>query len=300
MRETFANGRLATALAVWLSITLGALPAAHASGTVALPEGTTVYLETTKTIVGKKHRTDVGDYVPARVWRDVFVNGQLVIAGGTPASAQVADIKSRGIFGIKGKLAIAAIETRSVDGQQVHLSGGYRKAGKGRFGVSVGVGVFLFWPALLLTGDAARLPSGTVMDSTTIGTTLVSVPTVQPQQSLAAAAPEPSGPALDVDVLYDRLETDRRPKYFEFLLTTDVRAPEDFVIDRINGVDVDPIPLDVGSSDLHAEQRLKSVYARVEIGVLMPGFKQGFNTFEVAYDDRGRRVADEVLLEIEL
>ena len=67
---------------------------------VDIPDDTTVYLTTTETIIGKKSKTSVGQVVRARVWRDVVVDGQILIKGGTRATVKVANIKSRGIFGI--------------------------------------------------------------------------------------------------------------------------------------------------------------------------------------------------------
>ncbi len=280
-----------------LSFVLTVLPAAPAFADVALPEGTTVYLETTKTMIGKKKETAVGDIVPARVWRDVVVDGRVVIAGGTPALAKVAEIKNRGIFGIKGKMSIAALETTTVDGQTVQLSGGYNKEGKGRVGVTVGVGLLLFWPALFVTGDSAKLPNGTVMDSFTMSSMYVAA-TERPQApSIDLRA---LGPEFDVKVLYERLAEQKKPKHFEFLLNAEAGAPEQFSIDTINGLSVEPIPLTVTSTEVDETDERKQVYASVEIKVLMPALKQGFNTFEVAYRDGESRVSEEVLLKIEI
>jgi hypothetical protein len=263
-----------------------------------IPEGTTVYLETTKTVIGKKKETSEGDIVPARVWRDVVVDGQVVIKGGTPATTKVSSVKNRGIFGIKGKMSIAAVETQTIDGQKVSLTGGYNKEGQGRVGLTVGIGMLLFWPALFIPGDAAKLPSGTVMDSFTMGAlTVATEERAKPAQPLNFGALM-SG--FDVEVLYDKLANEKKPKNFEFMITTDLDAPDEFVIDRINGSPIDPIPLKVISSESDGEDEEKSVHASVKIKTLVKQFQKGFNTFEVSYDDGDSRVAEEVLLQIEL
>ena len=169
---------------LFFSMLLAFMPLAAYSD-VRIPEGTTIYLETTKTVIGKKKETSEGDIVPARVWRDVVVDGQVVVKGGTPATAKVSTIKNRGIFGIWGKMSIAAVETQTIDGQKVHLTGGYNKEGQGRVGLAVVIGVLLFWPALFIPGDAAKLPSGTVMDSFTMGAiTVASKERAKPSTSI--------------------------------------------------------------------------------------------------------------------
>jgi hypothetical protein len=155
-----------TAILVTLSLVIA--PVAYAVEAV-IPDGSTVYITTLETVIGKKHETAVGSIVRARVWRDVVADGQIVIKGGTPATVQVSSIKSRKIFGIKGKMSLAAIQTTSVDGQTVYLTGGYNKEGKSRMGWSLGLGLLVVWPALFVPGKAAELPTGTVMDSFTSG-----------------------------------------------------------------------------------------------------------------------------------
>ena len=154
------------------SLSLGLGPTV-AYGDIVIPDDTTVYLTTLETVIGKTSQTSVGQIVRARVWRDVVVDGQIAIKGGTPATAKVSHIKNRGIFGVKGKMSLAAIETTAVDGQAVFLTGGYHKEGGGRMLVSLGIGIILFFPALLVLGKAAELPTGTVMDSFTIGSVTV-------------------------------------------------------------------------------------------------------------------------------
>ena len=117
----------------FVTLSLVIAPVAYTAEAV-IPDGTTVYLSTMQTVIGKKHETAVGDIVRARVWRDVVVDGQIVIKGGTPATVQVSSISSRKIFGIKGKMSLAAIQTSCVDGQTVYLTGGYNKEGKSRVG----------------------------------------------------------------------------------------------------------------------------------------------------------------------
>ena len=283
--------------AVFVSISLILSPIAYAAETV-IPDGTVVYLATLETVVGKKNETAVGDIVRARVWRDVVVDGQILIRGGTPATARVAAIKSRGLLGIKGKMSLAAVETTAVDGTPVYLDGGYNKEGKSRMAVSLGVGILLFWPALFVPGKAAELPAGTVMDSFVMGATTVAVAdSKKPTRSINLSSMM-SG--FTVEVLYDMLADEKKPKFFDFLITTDLDAPTSFVIDVVNNEKVSPISLGVLSTEEDLEDEERAVRANVKIKTLAGQFRKGINTFEIAYVDDGERVAEEVILQIEM
>ena len=269
-----------------------------AHGDIVIPDDTTVYLTTLETVIGKKSQTSVGQIVRARVWRDVIVDGQIAIKGGTPATAKVSHIKNRGIFGVKGKMSLAAIETTAVDGQKVFLTGGYHKEGGGRMLVSLGIGIILFFPALFVLGKAAELPTGTVMDSFTIGSVaVVTGKTTKPMQTIYLGS-FLSG--FDVEVLYKELAKEKKPKYFDFLITAPIDAPDQFVIDIINGENTEPIDLNVLSVDVNDEDEEKLIRVNVKIKLLVKRFKKGINTFEISYIDNGERVSEEVILQIEI
>ena len=112
--DAFRQNRTIQAIvSIIVALSLVIAPVAYAVEAV-IPDGTTVYLSTMQTVIGKKHETAVGNIVRARVWRDVVVDGQIAIKGGTPAIVEVSSIKSRKIFGIKGKMSLAAIQTSTV------------------------------------------------------------------------------------------------------------------------------------------------------------------------------------------
>jgi len=284
-------------VSIYVTLSLVIAPVAYAVD-VVIPDGSTVYLVTLESVVGKKNETAVGDFVRARVWRDVVIDGQIVIKGGTQATTQIASITSRKIFGIKGKMSMSAVETTTVDGQTVYLSGGYNKEGKSRMGVALGVGLLLLWPVLFVPGKAAELPAGTVMDSFTTGSMEVNIPGSEKPRRKINLGSVMSG--FSVEVLYDMLMEVEKPKYFDFLITTDLDAPSEFFIDVINNAKVKPLELKVLSVETDEDNAEKSVRANVTIKKLAKQFKKGINTFEVAYDDDGERVAEEIILDIEL
>ncbi len=286
-----------TIVSIFATLSLVIAPIAYAAD-VVIPDGSTVYLVTLETVVGKKSETAVGDFVRARVWRDVIVDGQIVIKGGTIATTKVASVTNRKIFGIKGKMSLSAVETTTVDGQTVYLSGGYHKEGKSRMGWSLGIGLLLLWPVLFVPGKAAELPAGTIMDSFTSGSIEVNIPGSEKPRRKINLGSVMSG--FSVEVLYDMLMEVEKPKYFDFLITTDLDAPSEFSIDVINNAEIKPIELEVLSVEIDEEEEEKTVRANVKIKTLAKKFKKGINTFEVSYDDGGERVAEEIILDIEM
>jgi hypothetical protein len=264
---------------------------------VSVIPDTRVYLETTETLIGKKDQVEVGQVVQCRIWRDVEIDGQVVIAAGTPASAKVDSLTKRKIAGIKGKMSLAALETTTVDGQTVQLSGGYNKEGKGRVALSASLSALVAWPLIFIPGKAAELGTGTVFDTYTMQALNVHVD--EPARRSAPRTIDLSGVVDDfsAEVLYDRLEADEKPKVFYFEITAAPTAPNAYVIDRINGSTVDAIELDTLSTD-RSDSRSTSL-ATAEIKPLAKQFKRGINTFEIAYGEGSQRVSTEVVLDIQ-
>ena len=65
---------------------------AHAAS-VELPGARSLYVETKQDLIGKGDQVQEGQSVKAVVWRDVVVNGQVLIAAGTPVVAKVDQLK---------------------------------------------------------------------------------------------------------------------------------------------------------------------------------------------------------------
>ena len=105
---------------------------------------------------------------------------------------------------------------------------------------------------------------------------------------------------FSVEVLYDLLTDVKKPKFFDFLITTDLDAPSEFSIDVVNNVEIKPIELEILAVETDEENEEKSVRANVRIKALAKKFKQGINTFEVSYVNDGERVSEEVVLQIEI
>ncbi len=271
---------------------------ALASAATIVPD-TRVYLETLEPLVGKKDQVQVGQTVRCRVWKDVTVDGQVVIKAGTPAIAKVSSLKKRKVAGIKGKMEVAAIETSTVDGNAIQLTGGYNKEGKGRIALSASLAALVAWPLIFIPGKAAELPIGTVFDSYTMQTIEVAgigKPDGAPMHTIDLSAM--AGDSLSATVLYEKLEGVKKPKMFHFRIEAPATAPEAFFIATVNGESIDRIDMETVSVE-RSEEELVAI-ATVEIKPLFKHFKKGINTFEIGYDNGSEHVATEVILDIQI
>jgi len=264
------------------------------AASVALPGARSLYVETKQDLIGKGDQVQEGQSVDAVVWRDVVVNGQVLIAAGTPVVAKVDQLKKRQIAGVKGQMTIGAYETVAVDGQLVQLSGGYHKDGKSRMALAITLGVLLILP-IFIPGKAAELPSGTIFDATISNTLNVDI----------AGTPAPRkvdltfiGADLSAELLYAKFEEQEKPKYFEFQITTTQGASTKFVIDRINSETVAPLKLKNTSETIEDDELV--VNAQIKIKTLLKKFAKGINTIEIATFQGEERAATKLIIDIEI
>jgi len=260
-----------------------------------LPADTRVYVETIDPLIAKGGDVRQGDLVRSKVWRDVLVGNKVVIEAGTPVIARVDSVKGRSIAGVKGKMTIGAYETESVDGQTIQLSGGYGKEGKGRMAVSI-VGGLIFLPLIFIPGSAAEMPAGSVFDAYVDRSWQIAVEDA-PKNTVIDLTSF-SDNEIDVELLYEKLEEQEKPKYFEFLVTVPEDGPRKFVIDRINGEPIDPIKLKSESEFIEDEEAF--VNATVKIKTLVKKFQKGINTINVSYGEGEDRVSSEIIVNIEI
>lgn len=264
--------------------------------TPTLPAGTRVYLSLEETVSSARGGDDVGTILRCRVWRDVEEGGVTFIKGGAPATCRVDKVSRRNIGGFEGKVSVAGVDTRSVDDQEVTLSGGYNKSGSDNKAVVLTVGILLFWPALFIPGGNAELPPGTVFDTYTVNDLKLA-------PSVARAAP----PVIDLRGTGDRLSADfmvddfaSQPKHdvFRLKLSKADQLPDKLVIDTVNGKPIDPIILDVKNTVVSGGEA--SGVGEVSAKVLSKYFARGINRFEVSYMDGGQRQATEVVMNIQM
>lgn len=270
--------------------------AATSHRVVSLPEGTRIYLELLERVSGKRGEASEGDFVRARVWRDVSVDGAVLIRSGTIAQVRVDKVKHAQMFGMKGKLALGAVETKTVDDQIVTLTGGYHKEGKSYAAATTAVTLLLFWPAMFVFGKAAELPAGTVFDSFTVNKIPVALvgEAATPSISLASL----SGESLTAEFLLDNLKGDKPPENFQIRVSGPPTIPEELVIDTVNGSPVEPLPLMILSRE--TSENTVTLIAEVSVKKLAKLFRKGINRVDVSFQQDGERKAVEAILNAQI
>ena len=264
------------------------------ASSIRLPPDTRVYVETKQDLVAKGDRVQQGQIVRAHVWRDVVVNGRVLITAGTPVIAKVDHVKNRQIAGVKGSMTIGAYETESIDGQAIQLSGGYHKEGKSRMALSITLGVLFILP-IFIPGKAAELPSGTVFDAYINRSWQIEVADSNSVRKLNLTNMSAD---ISAELLYGRFEAEEKPKYFEFQITVPEGAPTNFVIDRINSEEIKPLKLKIISENIEDDETV--VNAEIKIKTLLKKFAKGINTIEIASIDGDERVATKLTIDIEI
>lgn len=264
------------------------------AASVKLPTGTRVYVETKQELIGKGDRVQQGQSVRAVAWRDVVVNGHVLIAAGTPIIAKVDQYKRRQIAGVKGTMTIGAYETESVDGQAIQLSGGYHKEGKSRMALSITLGVLFILP-IFIPGKAAELPAGTIFDAYVDQSWQIDIGDTSGARKIDLSY---MGADISAELLYEKFEAQEKPKYFEFQITVPQDSSNNFVIDRINSEAIDPIKLKNISEVIEDDELI--VNAQIKIKTLLKKFAKGINTIEIANIEGDERISTKLTIDIEI
>lgn len=124
-----------------------------------LRAGTPITLRLLEEVTTKEKAARVGQRIKMEVSADVIVNNVVVIPAGSPAEAEVTEVRNKGMWGKSGRLAARALFVR-VNGRQIRLSGTFDD--KGVTGTAGVVGAVAFVPiaGFFLTGTSATLPRG--------------------------------------------------------------------------------------------------------------------------------------------
>lgn len=279
--------KLATsAIALTLSLLLVALPARA----VTVPAGTVIYGELAQEVTSKKKHFSEGDIVEVRVWRDVIVDGQVVVRAGLPMLAEISKLKKAKFAGIKGRLEISAKSVRGVDGTPMLLEGGYDKSGKGRMGMSIALAALVAWPLVFIKGKQARLEGGVVFDAVTQWD--AEVETDSKAFALKLATPE----TLSVEILYDEMDPNAKQMMLPMTVTSCHQMDETPAIVTVNDLDIEPLQLSLNSEFMATDGECITGKAVVALSDLAQHFRKGINRFEVGCQHH----KTELILEVEL
>lgn len=136
--------------------------------------GTSIAFETVNPLSSRTAYT--GGVVDLRVLSDVIVDGQVVISRGTIAQGAVVQSSKATVLGIGGDLTIVPVSVNAVDGTSIPLSGGSRSAvGSSKTALAIVCGCFTLL-GLLIPGEQAYIPAGTILNATVVTNIPVSVP----------------------------------------------------------------------------------------------------------------------------
>ncbi len=265
---------------------------------ITVPIGTKVYCELDQRVVSKKKEFQVGDKIRVHVWRDVMVDGEIVVPAGSLVDAEVSRLKTSKIAGVKGKLELSANSVLLRDGREILLSGGYGKQGRGRVAVSVTLAALVAWPLIFIKGSKAELPPGTVFDAYTDQQFAVSVerPESIPTLHLANLVDAP----LAVEVLYEELQGKKKVDALPMRVSVCSEVPASgLVIDRINGKPINH-PMALSAGEFEPDGDCQAATATVPLKPLVKQFSKGINRFDVSYGAGESRVATEVILDIQV
>ena len=160
-------------------------PIAPPAGNAVLRIGTEVPFRLLEEITTKGKKLRVGNRARMETSEPIVVNGVTVIPAGTPAVAEITDVKNKGMWGKSGKFT-ARLLYMTVGGRQIRLSGGFDDKGTAGGIGAVAVSAIVFLPAgFFMTGTSAQLPAGTVVK----GFLDDDVPLVLPVQTALVVAP---------------------------------------------------------------------------------------------------------------
>ena len=165
MLERILKSAITKPFCIILSIMFLAVTFNLSAENVKLSAGTSIPLETVNTI-DADNLTD-GQIIDFRVMTDIKVGNQVLIKAGSIAKGQVLSYKKSGMVGIPGKLEIQIKSVKSVDGQEVFLTGGnINKEGDSKLVLSIALSLLICPLFLLMKGKSAVVPAGMQVAST--------------------------------------------------------------------------------------------------------------------------------------
>lgn len=255
---------------------------------VTIPAGTRIFGELQAEVSSNAKVHEAGEFVPGRVWRNVVVDGQTVIAAGAPMVLQVSAIQKRRTFGRAGSIEVRAVSVVAVDGTEIFLEGGYDKKGEGRIVLSSTLAALVAWPTLFIKGKEVVLPPGTVFDAAIPANTNVAVAD-GPRPTIRLSNRTP----LSVEILYDELteDADELPVVAS-LCGRPWAGP--FQIDRVNDGAVEPLAIQAGES--RTEGDCQVTRGLVDLEELSEHLGKGINRLTVRVGDSSA----EVILDVEM
>ena len=203
MKALFTGAAALCVLAIPASAQTQAVVAPVPSQTVAIIQppsmatilraGTEVPLVTREDLTTKKKQLRVGQRVQLEVASNVEMGGVIVIPTGTPAIAELTEVRNKGMWGKSGYIAARILSLRMGD-RQVRLSGSFDDKGITGTGGVVAAVALLPLAGFITTGTSAHIPTGSAVKGFLDED--IAFQTVQaPAQVLTISVPATASPA---------------------------------------------------------------------------------------------------------
>lgn len=273
-----------------ICISVVAVAMVHTAGaaTITIPAGTRIFGELDELVSSDVKEFEVGDFIGGHVWRNIVVDGQTVIAAGSPLTLQVSAIQKRRTFGRAGSVEVRAVSVTAVDGNEIFLDGGYDKRGESRVVLSSTLAALVAWPTLFIKGREAELPPGTVFDAAVPANTNVTVPDGQrPTIRLGNLSD------LTAEILYDEMTEDSKDLPVQVqLCDQDWQSP--FEVSEVNDNAIEPIEIEVVSESISGDCRIRD--GAIRLKDLSEHFGKGINRLTVTAGSESA----ELILDVEM
>lgn len=124
-----------------------------------LRSGLEIPMITREELTTKKKQLRVGQRVQIEVASNIMQNGVTVIPAGTPGTAELTEVRNKGMWGKSGYIAARVLSIRLAD-RQVRLSGTFDDKGVTGTGGVVAAVAFLPIAGFFTTGTSANIPMG--------------------------------------------------------------------------------------------------------------------------------------------
>ncbi|WP_070154709.1 hypothetical protein [Sphingobium phenoxybenzoativorans] len=121
--------------------------------------GTPIALKTSEPLTTEGKKLKVGQRIQIEVAEAVMLNGQTVIAVGSPGQAEITDVRNKGMWGKSGRINARVLYVRA-NGRQIRMTGQFDD--KGVTGTAGVVAAIAFVPiaGFITTGTSAKIPLG--------------------------------------------------------------------------------------------------------------------------------------------
>ena len=129
---------------------------------IILRAGTNIQIYLANKISSKNLRN--GDIIPFYVKQNITsYEGHVIIAANTYVEGRVTNAEKAEAGGVQGELDLMVNSITAVNGSSIPVFLNLNNEGEDKGDEAIGVGLFLFWPALFMKGGEAEMDAGSIV-----------------------------------------------------------------------------------------------------------------------------------------